>query len=147
MALGNQMISGGSLFLFGNHGNVGRTVPFLTCLCTTDMVEAHHAALKTFASQHDIAAILVEGVPRAFCAGLCLTLYCLRLGATLLHVLIRQQTPSSCAGGDIKSIREYALEQPYKEDPPVDHPVARVSQNLARVTKQNTSGRSVRRCR
>ncbi len=34
-----------------------------------DMVEAHHAALKTFASQHDIAAILVEGVPRAFCAG------------------------------------------------------------------------------
>lgn len=34
-----------------------------------DMVEAHHAILKTFASQHDIAAILVEGVPRAFCAG------------------------------------------------------------------------------
>ncbi|BDA49536.1 3-hydroxyisobutyryl-CoA hydrolase, mitochondrial [Coccomyxa sp. Obi] len=64
-----------------------------------DMVEAHHASLKTFASQHDIAAILVEGVPRAF-----------------------------CAGGDIKSIREYALQQPYREDPPIDHPVARVFQ-------------------
>lgn len=30
------------------------------------------------------------------------------------------------AGGDIKSIREYALQQPYREDPPIDHPVARV---------------------
>jgi hypothetical protein len=30
------------------------------------------------------------------------------------------------AGGDIKSIREAALQQPYSDIPPKDHPVARV---------------------
>jgi hypothetical protein len=44
--------------------------------CVTEMVEAHHAALRTFASQEDIAAILVEGVPRAFCAGVCCAACC-----------------------------------------------------------------------
>jgi hypothetical protein len=43
------------------------------------MVEAHHAALKAFSAREDVAAMLVEGVPRAFCAG---------AGALQLHYML-----------------------------------------------------------